>query len=338
MKYIEFDEKREIDVIPIGRVTIDFNPVDYFKTLADSDTFKKYVGGSPANIAVGLARLGKKTGFIGKVSNDRFGDYVIDFFNNEKVDTSHISRTNGSENLGLTFTEILSPTESSILMYRNGVADLMLSPDDIDESYIKKAKAILISGTALCESPSREACLKAMFLAKKNDTKIIFDIDYRAYNWKNIDDISIYYSMVAANADMIMGSREEYDLTERLLCAGNTDKESADFWFAKGSKIVIIKHGKKGSTAYTCDGQSYSIKPFPITALKSFGGGDGYGSAFIYGLLENMDILDCLELGSASASMLVAAHGCSLFMPGINEIKKFITECKEKYGEMVARG
>ncbi len=336
-KYIDFEDNRPIDVIPMGRVAIDFNPIDYFKTLVESDSFKKYVGGSPANIAVGLARLGKKVGFIGKVSDDRFGEYVTDFFDKEGIDTSHITKVNNGAKLGLTFTEILSPTESSILMYREGVADLMLACEDVDEEYIKKAKFLLISGTALCQSPSREACLKALALAKKVNTKVIFDIDYRPYNWKNNDEIAIYYSAVANLSDMIMGSREEFDLTESLIEKGRDDITSAKYWIEKGNKIVIIKHGKLGSTAYTADGNKYSIKPFPVTALKSFGGGDGYGSAFIYGLLEGMDIMDCLELGSASASMLVSAHGCSLFMPIVDEVKKFIKDSKAKYGEMIAR-
>ena len=149
MQYIDFDPGRPLDLIPIGRIAIDFNPVDYFKTLAQSDTFKKYVGGSPANIAVGLARLGKKVGFLGTVSDDRFGDYVTEFFRSEGIDVSHVTRAKHGEKIGLTFTEILSPTESSILMYRDGIADLMLHPDDVDEAYIASAKAILISGTAL---------------------------------------------------------------------------------------------------------------------------------------------------------------------------------------------
>ncbi len=338
MKYIEFDDKRPLDVIPVGRVAIDFNPVDYFKTLAESDTFKKYVGGSPANIAVGLSRLGKKCGFLAKVSDDRFGDYVTDFFRKENIDVSHITRCTGGEKLGLTFTEILSPDESSILMYRNDAADLMLHPDDVDEEYISKAKILIISGSALSQSPSREACLKALTFAKKVGTKVLFDIDYRPYNWKNNDEIALYYSAVAEKSDIIMGSREEFDLTEALIEKGRTDRQTADYFFSKGSSIVVIKHGKQGSTAYTCDGNSYKIKPFPVTALKSFGGGDGYGSAFLYGLLEGMDIPDCLELGSASASMLVKAHGCSLFMPTLEEIKAFIAESKARYGEMVARG
>jgi len=338
MKYIDFDETRKLDLVPIGRVAIDFNPLDYFKPLSESTDFRKYVGGSPANIAVGLARLGKKVGFIGKVSDDQFGDYVTNFFKKEGIDISHIFRATGGEKLGLTFTEILSKDGSSILMYRDGIADLMLNVDEIDEEYIASTKAILISGSALSQSPSREACLKAMYLAKKVNTKVIFDVDYRPYNWKNKDEIAVYYSIVASNSDMIMGSREEFDLTEAISAPGRSDAESAKEWIEKGNKIVIIKHGKQGSTAYTADGNSYSIKPFPVKAFKSFGGGDGYGSSFIYGLLSGWDIMDCLEMGSASASMLVSAHGCSLFMPTLEEVKAFIAKEKAEFGEMVARG
>lgn len=337
MKYVEFDQSRPLDVIPIGRIAIDFNPTDMNRPLSESCNFNKYVGGSPANIAVGLARLGKKVGFIGKVSDDQHGDYVINYFKNDGIDTSNVVRAKNGEKIGLTFTEIKSPTESSILMYRDGVADLMLDPGEVSEDYIKSAKAIVISGTALSQSPSREAVLKAMMLAKKNGTVVIFDIDYRPYTWKNKDEISVYYSMVAENSDIILGSREEYDLTEAIMGVCKTDEESAKRWHSHGCKIVIIKHGKDGSTAYTNDGKSYSIKPFPVKAMKGFGGGDGYASAFIRCLLEGWDIIDALEFGTASASMLISAHSCSAAMPTVEAVEKFIKEEKELYGEMVAR-
>lgn len=338
MQYVTFENNRKLDLIAVGRIAIDFNPLDYFKPLSESKEYRKYLGGSPANVAVGLARLGKKVGFIGKVSDDQFGDYVTKFFADEGIDVSHVTRAKNGEKLGLTFTEILSPTESSILMYRDGIADLMLSPDDVDEEYVASAKALLISGTALAQSPSREACLKAMQLAEKNNTRIIFDIDYRPYNWKSKDEIAVYYTAVAEHADIIMGSREEYDLTQAIFAPQMNDEQTAKYWFSKRAKIVIIKHGKKGSTAHTFDGQKYNIKPFPVTAFKSFGGGDGYGSAFLYGLFDGKDIMDCLELGSASASMLVSAHGCSEFMPTVEELEKFIADEKKQFGDMIARG
>lgn len=338
MDAINFNKSKPIDIVPIGRVAIDFNPVDINKPLDESTTFKKYVGGSPANIAVGMARLGKKVGFIGKVSNDQFGRFVINYFKNEGIDISGIAVAKNGESLGLTFTEILSPTESSILMYRNGIADLALSVEDIKEDYIKNTKAIVISGTALATSPSREAVLLALEYAKKYGTVVIFDLDYRSYTWKSETELALYYSIVGRSSDIILGSREEIDLMERIICpAGSSDKESAERWMSYGNKIVVIKHGKDGSTAYTYDGGVYNIKPFPVKLLKSFGGGDAYASAFLYGIMEGWAVMDCLEFGSASAAMLVASHSCSDAMPKAEQIKEFIRKEKEEYGEMVAR-
>lgn len=343
MSYIDLDETRPLDIVLLGRIAIDFNPAysdsvkEEFKPLKDVHYFEKYVGGSPANIAVGVTHHGLKAGFIGKVSDDQFGDFVTEYFDAQGIDTSHVTRCTNGEKIGLTFTEMLSPSESHILMYRNCIADLQLSVDDIDPDYIASAKLLLISGTALAESPSREAAIKAVLVARQVGTPVVFDIDYRAYNWKNADEISIYYSYVARLSDIIMGSREEFDLTEALICPGMTDEQSAAYWQERNAKIVVIKHGMEGSTAYCDDGEKFSIKPFPVTARKGFGGGDGYGSGFLYGLFQGWDIQDCLEFGSAEASMMVRANNCSDALPGPDEVRAFIAEEKAQYGEMVAR-
>lgn len=343
MSYIELDQTRPLDIVLLGRIAIDFNPAysdsvkEEFKPLKDVHYFEKYVGGSPANIAVGVTHHGLKAGFIGKVSDDQFGDFVTEYFDAQAIDTSHVTRCTNGEKIGLTFTEMLSPSESHILMYRNCIADLQLSVDDIDPDYIASAKMLLVSGTALAESPSREAAIKAALVARQVGTPVVFDIDYRAYNWKSADEISIYYSYVANLADIIMGSREEFDLTEALIRPGMTDEQSAAYWQQRNAKIVVIKHGMEGSTAYCDDGERFSIKPFPVTARKGFGGGDGYGSGFLYGLFQGWDIQDCLEFGSAEASMMVRANNCSDALPDPDEVRAFIAEEKARYGEMVAR-
>lgn len=343
MSYIDFDESRPLDIVLLGRIAIDFNPAysdevkEEFKPLKDVHYFEKYVGGSPANIAVGVTHHGLKAGFIGKVSDDQFGDFVLEYFDAQGIDTSQVTRCTHGEKIGLTFTEMLSPSESRILMYRNCIADLQLSVDDIDPSYIASAKLLFISGTALSESPSREATIKAVLTARRVGTPIVFDIDYRAYNWKNADEVSIYYSYVARLSDIIMGSREEFDLTEALIQPGMNDEQSATFWQKRNAKIIVIKHGMEGSTAYCNDGKRFSIKPFPVTARKGFGGGDGYGSGFLYGLFQGWEIQDCLEFGSAEASMMVRANNCSDALPGPDEVRAFIAEEKAQYGEMVAR-
>ena len=326
----------KLDIIPVGRVAIDFNPTDYFKPLSQSEHFNKYLGGSPANIAVGMARLGNRVGFLGKVSDDQFGDFVTDVFRDEGIDVSHITRCQNGEKLGLTFTEILSPTESSILMYREGVADLMLHPDDVDEEYVASARCLLISGTSLCTSPTREAALKALALAKKRGVTVVFDADYRAYTWKNKDEIAVYTSLVAEKSDVVLGSREEFDLMEKLLSLDGTDEASAAYWLKKTPQLLVIKHGKEGSRAYTEDSR-YRVRPFPVDALKGFGGGDGYASALLHGLMAGKALPDALEMGSASAAMLVASHACSRDMPDEESLAAFIAEKKKTCGPVVTK-
>ncbi len=334
MRLFTWDNNRPMDIVLLGRIAIDFNPVDYFKTLAESTTFRKYLGGSPANIAVGMARLGHSVGFLGKVSDDRFGDYVTGFFKDEGIDVSRVTRDTTGASLGLTFTEILSRDTSSILMYREGAADLMLSPGDVDEAYIAGAKMLLLSGTALAKSPSREAALKAMLLAQKTQTPIIFDADYRPYSWRDDDEAALYMHLCARGADVLMGSRDEFDRMEAQAGLNGTDEASANYWLSLGARLLVIKHGKKGSAAYTKKGV-YQVKPYPVEALKSFGGGDGYGSAFLHGLLTGLTIRDALELGTASASMLVASHACSQDMPNREQLKAFIDENKALHGAAV---
>ncbi len=336
---IDFDKTKELDVILIGRIAIDFNPTDMNRPLNKSRNFNMYLGGSPANIAVGLSKLGKKVGFIGKVSNDQFGTFVTDFFDEHNIDTSNIVRGSEGESLGLTFTEIKSESESSILMYRTGVADLNLHPSEVNEDYIKKAKFLVVSGTALSKSPSREAVFVAVEYAKKHNVKVIFDVDYREYSWANDFEIPIYYSLVAKSSDIILGSREEITLMENLIDKDNVDDiKSAKRLFACGNSIIIIKHGKEGSACYTSNGETYKVKPFPIKLLKSFGGGDGYASSFIYSLLQGKEIPKALEFATASASILVSAHSCSEAMPTVEEVEKFIKEKKEEFGDNVVIG
>ena len=332
MALISFDENKKRDVVLIGRVTLDFNPNELNRTLDKVKTFSMYLGGSPGNMAVGINKLGKKVGFIGCVSDDQFGDFVLNYFNERGIDTSQMTRAKNGERMGLTFTEIKSPTESSILMYRDQVADLEIAPEDVDEQYIADSKILIVSGTALSKSPSREACLLAVQYAKKHGTRVIFDIDYRPYSWRSKKDIQIYYSLLASMADVIIGSRDEVNLTEGLdeEATEPADHVIAEKYIEQGAKIVIIKHGKKGSIAYTADKKAYKVESYHIKLLKSFGGGDAYGSAFVYGLLAGWTVSQALQHGTAHAAMVVASHSCSDAMQTVEQIDAFMQEHKDE--------
>jgi len=331
MAVIDFDQRKKRDLVLIGRVAIDFNPNELNRTLDKVETFSMYLGGSPGNMAVGVNKLGKAVGFIGCVSDDQFGTFVLNYFKERDIDVSQMVRAKNGENMGLTFTEISSPTDSQILMYRNGVADLQIRPQDVSEEYIANSKILLISGTALATSPSREACLIAVRYAKKHHVKVIFDIDYREYTWKSKEEISIYYSLLGGMSDIVIGSREEFDLMENIPAdSGIADHELAEKYMDLGNRIVIIKHGKKGSIAYTAEQQAFKVDSYHIKLLKSFGGGDAYGSAFVYGLLEGWKIEDALTYATAHAAMVVASHSCSNAMQTAEQIKGFIETHKDE--------
>ena len=321
MKY-DFNTEKELDVIAIGRACLDLNAAEYNRPMEETMTFTKYVGGSPANIAIGSSKLGLKVGFIGKVSDDQHGRFIEQYMRSVGVDTSNIVVDKEGHKTGLTFTEIKSPEDCSILMYRENVADLFLQPSEVNEDYIKKSKILLVSGTALAQSPSREAVLKAVSLAKKNDVKVIFELDYRPYTWKSADETSVYYSVVAEKADVVIGTRDEYDIMEGTKEGKN--ETTVRHLFQHSPDLIVIKHGVQGSFAYAKSGETFKAKAYPTKVLKTFGAGDAYASAFIYALITGKDIETALKYGSASAAIVVSKHSSSEAMPTVEEIEQLI--------------
>src|SRR5919107_478725 len=138
-----FNIDKEFDLIAIGRACIDLNANEYNMPMGETITFTNYVGGSPANVAIGSAKLGLNVGFIGKLADDQHGRFIEKYMREVGVDTSNMVTDKEGHKTGLAFTEILSPDECSILMYRDDVADLYLEPSEVSEDYIKQAKILL---------------------------------------------------------------------------------------------------------------------------------------------------------------------------------------------------
>jgi 5-dehydro-2-deoxygluconokinase len=325
MNLLTFHQDRPLDLIAVGRLCIDLNANEINRPMEETRTFTKYVGGSPANIAIGFARLGQKTGFIGKIANDQMGRFILDYLQKNGIDTKGIAIDRTGAVTGLAFTEIKSPEDCSILMYRDNVADLKLHPLDIDEDYIKQSKALLISGTALAQSPSREAVFLALEYAVKHGVTVFFDLDYRPYTWTDEAETAVYYNLAAEKCDVVIGTCEEFNIMEKLLNGKEAnDHDTASRWFSFRAKMVVIKHGGAGSIAYTKDGKSYRSGIFRTNVLKTFGAGDSYASAFIYGLMNGRDVAEAMKLGSASASIVISRHSCSDAMPTLQELQHHI--------------
>ncbi|KPH77875.1 MULTISPECIES: 5-dehydro-2-deoxygluconokinase [Bacillaceae] len=323
---IEFNQDRNYDIIAIGRACIDLNAAEYNRPMEETMTFTKYVGGSPANIAIGSSKLGLKAGFIGKIPNDQHGNFIKQYMSEVGIDTSNMVVDQEGHKAGLTFTEIKSPEECSILMYREDVADLYLNPDEVNEDYIKQSKILLVSGTALAKSPSREAVIKAVSLARKNDVKVIFELDYRPYTWASKEETAIYYSLIAEQSDVVIGTRDEYDMMENLEEGEGNNEATVNYLFNHSPELLVIKHGVDGSYAYTKSGDVYRGLAYKTQVLKTFGAGDSYASAFLYAIVNGKDIETALKFGSASAAIVVSKHSSSEAMPTVEEIESLIAQ------------
>jgi 5-dehydro-2-deoxygluconokinase len=334
MNALKFNEAKSMDFIAIGRLCIDLNANEINRPMEETMTFTKYVGGSPANITIGMARMGMKTGFIGKVANDQMGRFIVDYLQKNQIDTSNVVTDQTGGLTGLTFTEIKSPTDCSILMYRENAADLKLAPSEVLEEYVAQAKVVLISGTALAQSPSREAVFLTLDYARKHGAIIVFDIDYRPYTWTSREETAVYYNLAAEKCDVIIGTREEFDMMERFEGSVTNDAATAGKWFDYNAQIVVIKHGKDGSIAYTKDGESHKGAIFPAKVIKTFGAGDSYAAGFLYGLMQGWEVSASMEFGGAAASIVISSHSCSDAMPTVEQVKTYIERCNN--GEIVS--
>jgi len=335
MTAISFPSHRRLDFTAIGRLCIDLNANEIHRPMEQTMTFTKYVGGSPANIAIGMSRLGNKTAFIGKIADDQMGRFIHAYLENEGIDTSNVVTDHTGAVTGLAFTEIKSPTDCSILMYRDNVADLLLNPLEVNEELIASSKALLVSGTAFAASPSREAALLALDYARKHGTVVILDIDFRPYTWKSAEETAVYYNLAAEKSDIIIGTREEFDSMERFeQNVEHSDRFTASKWFNHHAKIVIIKHGKEGSIAYTDDGQEHRAKSYPAKVVKTFGAGDSYAAGFINGIMSGYSIEKSMEFGSAAACIVISSHSCSDAMPTLEQVEDYIERCNR--GEIIA--
>jgi len=306
---LNIQKDRLIDFICIGRANVDLYAVERDTPLNKVNSFEKSVGGSPANIAVALSRLGAKAGIITKVANDAMGTFVAEFLESKGVDISHLKFDESGSRTSLVLAEV-KQEDCQVLFYRNNPSDILINIEDIDENYIKKAKAVVLTGTAFSASPSREAMFTILKYARQNKTFVVFDMDYRVSEWKSKEEASIYYNVAAKQADIIIGNDEEFEILD-FMNATKSDKHTAESLLNNQAKLVVCKYGSKGCTIYQKDGEAVSRGIFKVNKLKPYGSGDAFAAAFLHTLInEELGVEESLKLATAAGAILVSKPGC----------------------------
>lgn len=331
-------EDDRFDAVILGRAALDINTEGVAYSFTDAPSLKHYVGGSSANTAIGMARLGARVGFIGKVPDDALGRFISAKMAHERIDTEHLTACEGPSYAGLAFTEAMEEGRTNLMLYREGrVADLQLSVADISESYIASSKCLVVTGTALSQSPSREAALEAMRIARRHCVSVVFDIDYRAGSWASEEELRFYMRTAAWQADIVIGSRDELDWVVAPEELPQDDLATAEALFAHAVQVVIIKHGQEGSRAYTRTGEHYAVNIVSVDALKSTGGGDAYSSSLLFGLITGRELPEALLRATAAASIVIGAPSCSEASPTDDEVGQFIAARIPEPDTVVAR-
>lgn len=330
MYNIDFDRTKPRDLIALGRSGVDLYP-QQFAPMERVLSFSKHVGGSPANTAVQAAKMGLDTAFIGKISRDKLGSYVKYYLDSIKIDTSFLTaETSGEKRQSLAVAEQMEKGKINYFFYRQDPADLYLGMNDINEEFISQFKALLISGASLCKSPAREAVLLAMEYAVRNGVLIIFDPDYRKDGWNSIEETALYYHLAAKQSDIIISTREEFDILEFLINPGNTDdRRSAETYLSFRAGLVCIKHGENGAAAFAKDGSMYQSTIMPAHVYKTLGAGDSFCGTFIAKLLNGLSVDAALQYAAAAASITISGRSCSDSMPDRELLESYMQAWKD---------
>lgn len=309
-----------LDVVTLGETMIIMNPEDE-GSLKYIDRFVKQQGGAESNFAIGASRLGIKSGWVSRIGKDSFGDYMISFIRGEGVDTSHVKR-DSKYPTGLMIKERHALIGSKVFYYRVNSAASHMSPEDLDEEYISRAKYLHLTGITPALSLScRETIYKAIEIAHKYDLKILFDPNIRLKLWK-IDEMKKVILDIVSKIDILLPGFEEGNL---LLDIDDPD-EIVDKFLKMGPKIVILKIGEKGAILGTKN-QKVHIPGFKIAqVIDPIGAGDGFAAGFVAGQVKGYSLKESVRLANAVGAFAMTVKGDVEGLPTWEELQIFLGE------------
>lgn len=329
-------ENDRLDVITIGRSSVDLYGQQIGGRLEDMASFAKYLGGSPTNIAAGSARLGLKSALITRVGDEHMGRFIREQLEREGVDTGGIV-TDPRRLTALVLLGIRDQEKFPLIFYRADCADMALCEDDIDPQFIARAGAVCATGTHLSHPQTEAAVLKALRLARENGAKTALDIDYRPNLWGLAGHGAGESRFIASEAvtrklqstlhmfDLVVGTEEEFHIA-----GGTTDTiEALRAVRAVSGATLVCKRGPMGASAFSGtipdsldDGETGP--GFPIEVFNVLGAGDGFMSGLLKGWLSGEDWPTSLKYANACGAFAVSRHGCTPAYPSWEELRFFL--------------
>ena len=325
-----------LDLITIGRSSVDLYGAQVGGRLEDMASFSKAVGGCPTNIAIGTARLGLRSGLVTRVGDEHMGRFIREQLEREGVDVTGV-HTDPDRLTSLVLLGIRNSKNFPLIFYRDNCADGALDESDIDEAFIASASAVVVTGTHFAKERSAAAQTLAMRLAKRHGRKIVFDVDYRPNLWGLAGhgageerfiasgEVSAHLAPILPECDVIVGTEEE------LMIAGGVEEPLAAIRAIRelSAALIVCKRGPMGCVVF--DGaiparieDGIQGPGFPVEVYNVLGAGDAFMSGFLRGYLRGEPIETACAYANACGAFAVSRLLCSAEYPTWDELRHFL--------------
>ena len=326
-----------IDLIAIGRSSVDLYGEQIGGRLEDMGSFAKYVGGSPANTAIAAARLGLKAALLTRVGADHMGRFIREELEREGVDVRGV-HADPARLTALVVLGIRDRETFPLIFYRENCADMALCEQDLDDAFLARARAVLINGTHLSTPGVFAASVGAAQRVKANGGRVVFDVDYRPVLWgltpKDLGEnrfvansqVTERLQSVLPLCDLIVGTEEEL-----AILGGSVDLETAIRNVrARTAAVLVCKRGGRGCVAFQNQipdkiELGLVVPGFKIEVLNVLGAGDAFMGGFLRGWLRDATLEECCRFGNACGAIAVSRHGCAPAMPTWAELELLLS-------------
>jgi len=326
----------QLDVISIGRSSVDLYGQQIGSRLEDVTSFAKSVGGSPTNIAIGAARLGLRAGLITGVGDEQFGRFIREQLQREGVSLTGV-KVDPARLTALAILSVEDDRTFPLLFYRENCADMALSEADVHESFILSAGAVVVTGTHFSKPEPAAAQRKAMKIARGAGRKVAFDIDYRPNLWGlaghaageeryiRSNSVSEHLRTVLPECDLIVGTEEEIHIA-----AGEEDNRAALRRMRRlTDATIVLKRGPMGCVVFPDEipdsiEQGIVGRGFPIEVFNVLGAGDAFMGGFLRGWLKGEPHAVSATWANACGAFAVSRLLCSPEYPTWTELQAFL--------------
>jgi 5-dehydro-2-deoxygluconokinase len=306
------------DLITMGRVSVDVYPDQVNVPLEDVESFGKYLGGSPTNVAVAAARYGRRAAVITRTGDDPFGRFIHKALQGYGVDDRFVTAVPGLPT-PLAFCEIFPPDDFPLYFYRYPKApDLEIHADELDLDAIRAARIVWATVTGLSQEPSREATLTAL---AEHPGRTVIDLDYRPMLWDDPGEAPHWAGLALERASVAVGNLDECEVA----VGEREPRAAARAILARGPELAIVKMGPEGVLAATAE-EVVEVPPVKVDVVNGLGAGDAFGGALCHGLLAGWGLRRLVDFAGAAGAIVASRIACSDAMPGEDEVDRLLRE------------